>query len=91
MNIDVSDEIDSLFAVVADAVDNGFVCSIVECVECSIAAAVGVTTVELKFRNSSVVIGPSVVIVFPSVDMSKDEDEDVYSVELIRFPLVVDI
>jgi hypothetical protein len=89
--MDVSDEIGSLFPVVADAVDNRFVCSIVECVECSNAAAVDVTTVELKFTNSSVVIGPSVVIVFPSVDMSKDEDKDVYSVELIRFSLVVDI
>jgi hypothetical protein len=26
----------------------------------------------------------------PSVDMSKDEDEDEYSVELIRFSFVVD-
>jgi hypothetical protein len=32
VNIDVFDEIDWLFPVVADAVDNGFVCSIVECV-----------------------------------------------------------
>jgi hypothetical protein len=32
VNMDVSDEIGSLFPVVADAVDNGFVCSIVECV-----------------------------------------------------------
>jgi hypothetical protein len=31
VNIDVSDEIGSLFPVLADAVDNGFVCSIVEC------------------------------------------------------------
>ncbi len=59
--------------------------------EFSNAAAVDVATVELKFRNGSVVIGPSVVIVFPSVDMSRDGDEDVYSVELMRFPFVVDI
>jgi hypothetical protein len=32
VNIDVSDEIGSLFPVVADAVDNEFICSIVECV-----------------------------------------------------------
>ncbi len=91
MNIDVSDELDSLLPVVADAVDNGFVCSIVECAECTDAAGVDPTTVEVDSTNGSVVLGPTVFIVVPSVDMSNDEDKDVYSVELIRFSFVVDI
>ncbi len=83
VNINVSDEMGSLFAVVTDAVDNEFVCSFVECVD--------VTTVEVKSTNSSVVVGPTVFIVVASVDSSKDEDRDEYSVELIRFSFVVDI
>jgi hypothetical protein len=82
VNIDVSDEIDSLFPVVPDAV---------ECVECGDVAAVDVTTVELEFTSSSVVVGPTVFNVVPSVDMSNDEDKDMYSVEPIRFSFVVDI
>jgi hypothetical protein len=81
--MDVSDEMGSLFPVVADAVDNEFVCSIVECVD--------VTTFEVKSTNSSVVVGPTVFIVGASVDISEDEDRDEYSVELIRFSLVADI
>ncbi len=83
VNMDVSDEMGSLFPVVADAVDNEFVCSIVECVD--------VTTFEVKSTNSSVVVGPTVFIVGASVDISEDEDRDEYSVELIRFSLVADI
>jgi hypothetical protein len=41
--------------------------------------------------NSSVVVGPRVFIVVPSVDISKDEDRDEYPVELIRFSFLVDI
>jgi hypothetical protein len=82
VNIDVSDEIDSLFPVVPDAVER---------VECGDAAAVDVTTVELEFTSSSVVVGPIVFNVVPSVDMSNDEDKDMYSVEPIRFSFVVDI
>ncbi len=82
VNIDVSDEIASLCPVVPDAV---------ECVECSDTAGVDVTTVEVDSTNGSVVLGPTVFIVLPSVDMSDDEDKDVYSVELIRFSFVVDI
>jgi hypothetical protein len=52
---------------------------------------VDVTTVEVEFTNSSVVVGPRVFIVLPSVDMSKDEDRDEYSVELIRFAFPVNI
>ncbi len=83
MRIDFSDEIGSLFPVLPDAVDKEFVCSIVECVD--------VTTVDVKSTNSSVVVGLRVFIVVPSVDMSKDEDRDECSVELIRFSFVVDI
>jgi hypothetical protein len=82
VNIDVSDEMGSLFPVVPDAV---------ECVECNDATGVDVTTVEVDSTNGSVVLGPTVFIVVPSVDMSNDEDKDVYSVELIRFSFVVDI
>jgi hypothetical protein len=91
VKIDVSDEIGSLFPVVADAVENEFVSSIVECAECSDGTAVDVTTVELEFTSSSVVVGPRVFIVVPSVDISKDEDRDEYPVELIRFSFLVDI
>jgi hypothetical protein len=90
VNIDVSDEIGSLFPIVADAVDNEFVCSIVECVEYKDTAGVDVTIVEFDPTDSSVVVPVTVVIVVPSVDMSKDEDRDEYSVELIRFSFVVD-
>ncbi len=83
MNIDVSDEIGSLCPVVGDTVDNEFVCSIVRCVD--------VTTVGVKSTNSSVVVGRTVFIVGASVDISKDEDREEYSVELIRFSLVADI
>ncbi len=82
VNIDVSDEIGSLFPVVPDAV---------ECVECADTVGVDVTTVELEFRSSSVVVEPTVFNVVPSVDMSNDEDKDMYSVEPIRFSFVVDI
>jgi hypothetical protein len=44
---------------------------------------VDVTTVEDEFANSSVVVGPIVLIVVPSVDISKDEDKDEYFVEVI--------
>jgi hypothetical protein len=91
VNMDVSDEIVSLNPVVADAVDNEFVCSMVECVECSDAAGMDVTTVEVKSTNNSVVVGPIVFIVVPSVDMSKDEDREEYPVELIEFSFVVDV
>ena len=50
-----------------------------------------VTTVKVEFTNSSVVVGFRVFIVVPSVDISKDEDKDDNSVELIRFSFVVDI
>ncbi len=49
-----------------------------------------VTTVEFKPTDSSVLVPLTVVVVMPSVDMSKDEDRDEYSVELIRFSFVVD-
>jgi hypothetical protein len=51
---------------------------------------VDVTTVEFKPTDSSVLVPLTVVVVMPSVDMSKDEDRDEYSVELIRFSFVVD-
>jgi hypothetical protein len=51
---------------------------------------VDVTTVEVKSTDSSVLVGVTVFIVVPSVDMSKDEDKDEYSFELIRFSFVVD-
>ncbi len=41
--------------------------------------------------NSSVVVGIGLFIVVPSVDTSKDENRDEYSVELMRFSFVVDI
>ncbi len=85
MKIDVSDEIGSLLPVVVDPVENEFVSSIVECPECSDGTAVDVTTVELEFTSSSVVVGRRVFIVVPSVDISKDEDRDAYPLELIRF------
>jgi hypothetical protein len=47
--------------------------------------------VEVEFRISSVVLGARVFIVFPSVEIRKDEDRDEYPVELIRFSFVVDI
>jgi hypothetical protein len=90
VNIDVSDEIGSLFPVVADAVDDEFVCSIVECMECNDAAGVDVTTVEVEPTDSSVLAPLTVVIVVLSVDRWKVEDKDEYSVELIRFSFVVD-
>jgi hypothetical protein len=80
VNIDVADEIGSLFPVVVDAVENEFVSSIVECAECSDGTEVDVTTVELEFTSSSLVVGPRVFIVVPSVDISKDEDRDEYPV-----------
>ncbi len=83
VNIDVSDEIDSLFPVAADDVNNEFVCSIVECVVCGGVAALDVTTVEVEFADSSVVVGPIVFIIVPPVDISKDEDKDEYFVEVI--------
>jgi hypothetical protein len=45
----------------------------------------------VKSTNSSVVVGLRIFIVVPFVDISKDEDRDEYSVELIRFSVVVDI
>jgi hypothetical protein len=81
--MDVSDEIGSLFPAAADVVNNEFVCFIVECVICSCVVALDVTTVEDEFANSSVVVGPIVFIIVPSVDISKDEDKDEYFVEVI--------
>jgi hypothetical protein len=52
---------------------------------------VDVTPVEVEFTSSSVVVGPTVSIVVPSVDISEDEDKEEYSFELIRFSFVVDI
>jgi hypothetical protein len=52
---------------------------------------VDVTIVEFDPTDSSVVVPVTVVIVVPSVDMSKDEDRDEYSVELIRFAFPVNI
>ncbi len=83
----VSDEVDTLFDVVTVALDNIFVCVIDDGVECNDAADVDVTTGELEFTNGSVVVGPTVFIVVPSLDVSKDE----YSVALKRFPFVVEI
>jgi hypothetical protein len=42
-------------------------------------------------RISSVVVGPRVFIVVPSVEIRRDEDKDEYSVEVIKFSLLVDI
>jgi hypothetical protein len=85
----VSDGVDTLFDVVTVALDNIFVCVIDDGVECNDAADVDVTTVELEFTNSSVVVGPTVFIVVPSLNVSKDEDKDEYFVALRRFPFVL--
>ncbi len=91
VNTDVSDEISSLFPVVADAVDNVLVCSAVESVWCNDATGSDVTTVEVKSTISSVVVGLRVFIVVPLVDIGKDEDREEYSVELIRFSIAVEM
>jgi hypothetical protein len=52
-------------------------------VVCGGVAALDVTTVEVEFADSSVVVGPIVFIIVPPVDISKDEDKDEYFVEVI--------
>jgi hypothetical protein len=52
---------------------------------------VDVTNVEVDSTKSSVLVRLMVFIVFPSVDISIDEDKDEYSVELRTFSFVVEI
>ena len=91
VNIDVSEDIKSACAVVLDAADNVLVCSIEENVEGNDTTDMVVTTVEVDASNSSVVVEIKVFIVVPSVDITIGEDEDEYSVELIRSSFAVDI
>ena len=90
VNIDVSDEIELVFTVVAVTVDSSFACWVEYSVDSS---NMDVTTVEVTVDNVtedvSAVVALKVTIVVCLVDINNDEDRVEYSVEVETSSLVV--
>jgi hypothetical protein len=80
VNVDASNEIESVFTVGIDTVDNSFVGGIEESVEYDDASEMDVTTFEVESTNISAVM--------LLLDIGGDDDDNEYSVEFKKFSFV---